>query len=115
MSNTILQKIPAGQKVALVPRNMGSLWNKFDFTKEWAGAIGAIYQSDQFAAVDNTVRLKGFTRFDGAAFYRINRDYRLQLNVENLLGRRYIQTADGNNNIQPGSPRAFKVSLMMNF
>ncbi len=56
-----------------------------------------------------------FNRFDGAAYYKINPDYRLQLNVENLFGRRYIATADGNNNIQPGSPRAFKVSLVANF
>jgi len=106
---------PAGNRVALVPKNMGSLWNKYDFTQEWAAAIGTIYQSDQFAAVDNSVRLKGFTRFDGAAYYKVNRDYRLQMNIENLFGRRYIQTADGNNNLQPGSPRAFKVSLVANF
>ncbi len=105
----------AGKRVALVPRNMGSLWNKYDFTQKWAGALGIISQSDQFAAVDNSVRLKGFTRFDGAAYYKINPDYRLQLNVENLFGRRYIATADGNNNLQPGSPRAFKVSVIANF
>ncbi|MBU6339555.1 MAG: TonB-dependent siderophore receptor [Rickettsiales bacterium] len=105
----------AGQKVALVPHNVGSLWNKYDFTREWAGAIGVISQSHQFASVDNTVKLKGFTRFDGAAYYKINTDYRLQLNVENLFGRRYIATADGNNNLQPGSPRAFKLSLIANF
>ncbi len=105
----------SGARVALVPKNMGSLWNKFDFTEEWAGAIGTIYQSDQFASVDETVKLKGFTRFDGAAYYKVNSDYRLQLNVENLLGRQYIQTADGNNNIQPGSPRAAKLSLVAKF
>ncbi len=105
----------AGSNVALVPKNMGSLWNKYDFTQKWAAAIGAIYQSDQFAAVDNSVKLKGFTRFDGAVYYKINSDYRLQMNAENLFGRKYIQTADGNNNIQPGSPRAFKASLVVNF
>jgi catecholate siderophore receptor len=105
----------AGKKVALVPRNMGSLWNKYDFNPTWAAGIGAIYQSDQFAAIDNSVRLKGFTRFDGAIYYKINPSYRLQLNVENLLNRKYIQTADGNNNIQPGSPQAFRLSLIANF
>lgn len=108
-------KSTSGAHNALVPKNMGSLWNKYNFTNEWAAAIGTIYQSDQFAAIDNRVRLKGFTRFDGAAYYKINSDYRLQMNAENLFGRRYIQTADGNNNIQPGSPRAFKVSLVANF
>lgn len=105
----------AGAKVALVPKHMGSLWNKYDFTQEWAAALGIITQSGQFAAVDNTVKLKGFTRFDGAVYYKINPQYRLQLNVENLLNRKYIQTADGNNNLQPGSPHAFRLALMANF
>jgi len=107
--------VPAGAHVALVPKHTASLWNKYDFTQKWSAAIGTIYQSDQFAAVDNTVKLKGFTRFDGAVYYKINSDYRFQLNAENLFGRRYIQTAHSNNNIQPGSPRAFRVSLIANF
>lgn len=105
----------AGKKVALVPKHVASLWNKYDFTPKWAAAIGAITQSDQFAAVDNTVRLKGFTRFDGAVFYNITPDHRLQLNVENLFDREYISTAHANNNIQPGSPQTFRLSLTTNF
>lgn len=104
-----------GAKVALVPRHMASLWNKYDVTQEWAGALGVIHQSDQFANVDNAVRLKGFTRLDAAIFYKLTPQHRLQLNVENLLNRRYILTADGNNNIQPGSPQAFRLSLTSNF
>lgn len=105
----------AGAEVPLVPKNMASVWNKYDFTPEWAGAIGAIYQSDQFAAVDNTVKLKGFTRFDGAIYYKITPEYRAQLNVENLFDKRYISTAHNNNNIQPGSPQTFRVSLIADF
>ncbi|NBO18594.1 MAG: TonB-dependent receptor, partial [Proteobacteria bacterium] len=104
-----------GAKVALVPRQMASLWNKYDVTKEWAGALGVIRQSDQFANVDNAVRLKGFTRLDAALFYTLTPKHRLQLNVENVLNRRYSLTADGNNNIQPGSPLAFRLSLTSNF
>ncbi len=105
----------SGAKVALVPQTIVSIWNKYDFTEKWAAAIGVINQSDQYAAVDNTVRLKGFTRFDGAAFYNITPDYRLQLNVENILDREYIETAHNNNNIQPGSPQRFILSLTANF
>jgi catecholate siderophore receptor len=106
---------PAGNRVALVPQSMKSLWNKYDFTEKFAAGLGVIDQSGQFAAVDNSVRLKGFTRFDGALYYKINPSYRLQLNAENLFGAKYIQTAHDNNNLQPGSPRAVKVSLIANF
>lgn len=105
----------AGSKLALTPRNKFSLWNKYDFTQQWSAGLGVIKQSSQFAAADNAVKLRGFTRLDGAAYYKINQSYRLQLNVENLLGEKYIQTAHNNNNIQPGSPRAYKLSLIADF
>lgn len=104
-----------GNKSALVPQNTFSLWNKYDLTEKFAAALGAVSQSDQYAAVDNTVRLKGFTRFDAAAYYKINSSYRLQMNVENLFDRGYVLTAHNNNNIEFGSPRAFKVSLTADF
>jgi catecholate siderophore receptor len=41
--------------------------------------------------------------------------WRAQLNIENVFDRRYIATADGNNNITPGSPRVFRLSATANF
>ncbi|MBM3580108.1 MAG: TonB-dependent receptor, partial [Alphaproteobacteria bacterium] len=105
----------AGKKVALIPHNSFSLWNKYDFTKNWAAGLGVVSQSHQFAGANNSVILKGFTRFDGALYYRINPSYRLQLNVENLFDRGYAQTAHNNSNILPGSPRAFKAALIADF
>ncbi len=102
-------------KAALVPHNKFSLWNKYDFTEKFAAGLGAISQSGQFAASDNTVKIKGFTRFDGALYYKINSTYKVQLNVENIFDRGYILTAHNNNNIQPGSPRAYKASLVADF
>jgi catecholate siderophore receptor len=105
----------AGAKVALVPEHMVSLWNKYEFDSKWAAAIGAIYQSSQFAGVDNTVRLPGYTRFDAAVFYNITPDYRLQVNVENILDRKYYETAHSNNNISPGQPITVRAALVANF
>lgn len=104
-----------GRKVDLVPKHTIALWNKYDFTKKFAAGLGAIYQSSQYAGVDNSVKLDGYTRYDGALYYKVNKEYRLQLNVENLFDKRYIATAHNNNNIQPGSTRAFKVSLIADF
>jgi len=106
---------PAGKVVGLVPRNTASLWNKYDFTDKFAAALGVVGQSSQFATVDNTVKLNGFVRFDAAAYYKINKTYRAQFNVENLSGVDYILTAHNNYNIQPGSPRVFKFSVIADF
>ena len=40
---------------------------------------------------------------------------RLQANVENLLDTRYYSTANSNNNITPGSPRAIRVGLNLGY
>jgi len=100
-----------GAKVPLVPEHSFSLWNRYQFL-EWLGAgIGIVHQSDMFAAIDNTVTLPGFTRTDGAVFLRLAPGVTAQLNVENLLDETYYGTSHGNNNIMPGAPRTFRLTL----
>jgi catecholate siderophore receptor len=114
---TVASIIPAGNKLALTPEKAFSLWNKVDFGAGWAAGLGVIYQDTSFAAVDNTVKLPPFTRFDGAVYYafRDNRRTRLALNVENMFDKKYYPTVDGNNNISPGSPRAVRLTLLTSF
>jgi catecholate siderophore receptor len=57
------------------------------------------------------VTLPSFTRLDGAAFYAISENLRLQFNVENLLDEEYYASAHSNNNIMPGSPRAYRLGF----
>jgi catecholate siderophore receptor len=68
-----------------------------------------------FAAVDNTVTLPGFTRFDGGLYVGITRGLRAQINVENIFDTKYYPTSNGNNNIAPGSPREARLSLSASF
>ena len=83
-----------------------SLWNNYQIVPSLGAALGVIYRSAMFATIDNTVTLPGYTRLDAAAFFSLTSDLRLQVNVENLLGRKYYANADSNTNISPGSPRA---------
>jgi catecholate siderophore receptor len=107
--------ILAGNRVGLVPYNTFSLWNRYDFNDTWGAGLGVIHMTDFYASSDDTVRLAPFTRLDGAVFWRINQTWRAQLNVENILDAKYYATADGNNNISPGAPRAFRVTARANF
>lgn len=104
-----------GKKMALTPQNKFSLWGKYDIAKKYGLALGFINQSSQFASIDNSVRIKGFNRFDGGIYYHINSKIRTQLNVENIFNKKYHLTAHNNNNIQPGSTRSFKANLTMDF
>jgi catecholate siderophore receptor len=104
-----------GAQVALVPRNTFSLWNKYQVAKRVAFGLGVVHRSDMFAAIDNTVTLPGYTKVETSAYVRIAEKWKLQAHFENLLNQRYYLTADGNNNISPGSPRAAKVTLIFGF
>lgn len=104
-----------GARVALVPRHSLSLWNNFNPFPRLGFGLGITNRSDMFAAIDNTVVLPGYTRADAAVFLKFNEHWRLQANIQNLLGTKYFLNADGNNNISPGSPRAGRVSLIMRF
>ena len=105
----------AGAHVPFVPTHTYSLWNRYDFTYNWGVGVGIIAQDRYYAAADNTVQVPGFTRVDGAIFWRLNKFVRAQLNVENIFGAKYYPSADGNNNITIGSPRAARFVLTTNF
>lgn len=100
-----------GAQVALVPRNTLSLWNRVQLTRPLGAGVGVVYQDRMFAAIDNTVTLPAFTRVDAALFVNVTSALRAQLNVENLLNANYFATAHSNNNIMPGAPRMYRLSL----
>ncbi|MGD9799909.1 MAG: TonB-dependent receptor [Parvularculaceae bacterium] len=101
----------AGAEVPLVPKHAFALWNAYRFTDHWRASVGVIHQSDQFTSISNNVVLPAYTRVDAAIYFTLSERFEAQLNVENLLDKDYFPTAHNDNNITPGSPRAFRVSL----
>lgn len=113
-----LNVIPAGADVAQVPRHTFSLWNRYDFNEVWGAALGVISRTEMYAlapTVSTSVTLPGYVRLDAAVFAQVNKDFRVQLNVENLLNKDYYLFAHTNNNITPGSPLAARLSVIANF
>ena len=104
-----------GKEVALVPHHTFSLWNKYHFLPNWAAGVGVLSRTGMYANVDNRVRLPGFARVDAALFWDINENLEAQLNVENVLDTEYYATAHNNNNITPGSPQAYFVTVTSRF
>ena len=104
-----------GTVLAQVPRHTFSLWNRYDFNPSWGVGLGVISRSSTYASTSNSVSLPGFTRVDGAVFYRLNDTLRMQLNVENLFDEKYLASAHSDTNISPGSPRAFNLGINLDF
>ncbi|WP_220456397.1 TonB-dependent receptor [Rugamonas brunnea] len=105
----------AGAVLAQVPKHSASLWNRYDVSDALGAALGIIYRSSIYPSTANNVVLPGFTRFDGALYYTVNRKLQVQLNVENLFDKKYYAAANSNDNISPGSPRAIKLGLNAKF
>jgi catecholate siderophore receptor len=70
-----------------------------------------LHRSAQFTSTDNSVTLPGYSRVDGAVYWRVSPNLKAQLNIENLFDVGYFASAHNNNNITPGSPRAVKLTL----
>jgi catecholate siderophore receptor len=100
-----------GKEIALVPQHTFSMWNKYHFLPGWAAGLGVVSRTGMYAQIDNTVKLPGFARLDAALFWDINENLEAQLNVENVLDTEYYATAHNNNNITPGSPQAYFVTI----
>jgi catecholate siderophore receptor len=105
----------AGAVVPLAPRDMFTMWNKYQVTSRLGLGLGLAHRADVFAAIDNKVVLPGYTKIDSAVYVRLTEKWKLQAHFDNLLNRRYYLNADGNNNISPGAPRSAKVSLVAVF
>jgi catecholate siderophore receptor len=101
----------AGRSVPLVPHHTLSLWSRHQLTDGAGVGLGVLHQADMYAAIDNAVTLPSFTRVDGALLLGVLPRARIQLNVENVLNRRYCATSQGNNNIMPGAPRTLRLSV----
>jgi len=111
-------QITSGTPLGHVPKHTFSLWNKYEMNETWSAALGVISRSDMFAATPTTsiaVKLPGYARLDAAIYANINKQTKLQLNIENLLDKTYYQSAHNNNNIMYGYPLTARATLTYTF
>ncbi|WFF82530.1 TonB-dependent receptor [Delftia tsuruhatensis] len=85
----------------------------------WTAGAGVRLQSDAYDSVgDVTTRQGGYALFDALLAYRLDDTYSLQLNVSNLLDKRYYAKFSPNStyfNNYYGDPRNVTVSLRARF
>jgi len=105
----------AGATMAQVPEHTFNLWNRYDINKQWGVGLGSIYRSKMYASTDNLVTLPGFLRFDAAVYFKPTKNIEMQVNIENLLDKKYFDNAHSNTNIMPGSPIAVNAGIKVKF
>jgi catecholate siderophore receptor len=111
-------QITSGTSLGHVPEHTFSLWNKYEINETWSAALGVVSRSDMYAAtptISTAVKLPGYARLDAAIYANINKQTKLQLNIENLLDKTYYQSAHNNNNIMYGYPLTARATVTYTF
>ena len=87
-----------------LPEHTFNLWSTYQLTDKLGLGAGLTYQDESFADNGNTTTLPDFVRVDAAAFYDVNENLRLQVNIENLFDEEYFPNSHTANNITVGAP-----------
>lgn len=105
-----------GNRPKELPENMFSVWNYYQASEKLGLGIGAIYQ-DESKITDSATSavLPDYFRVDAAAYYAINEDLRLQLNIENVLDETYYPSAHSTHQATVGAPINARISISGRF
>ena len=87
-----------------LPKNTFSIWSNYKVTDQFGLGLGATHQGDALTGNGSTTFLPSFTRFDAAAYYDVNEDMRVQVNVENLTDELYFPSSHSTHQVTVGAP-----------
>lgn len=108
-----------GNRFENAPRHQGSLWTNYQLNAELNGALGVIAVGKRKGDRVNSFQLPGYGRVDAMLSYapRLGPSrMRLQLNIYNLLDKKYYANSGGSRwNIMPGAPRSILGSVRFEF
>lgn len=110
-----------GLDLANAPRVTGNFWTRYNFpTGKLKGlglGTGVVYVGEAWAGDPTTAvyyRLKSWNRVDSSIYYKWKR-YDFALNVQNLLDKRYISSAQSALTLNIGEQRKLTFSVGMRF
>ncbi|WGS87482.1 TonB-dependent siderophore receptor [Methylomonas sp. UP202] len=108
-----------GKRLENVPRHQGSLWGTWQFNDAFKAGLGVVTVGKRPGDSDNSYYMPGYVRLDAMAAYtqRFGQQrLTAQLNVNNLLDKRYYANSDGSSlGAIPGYPVNVMGSLKYEF
>ena len=99
-----------GNSAANIPRNSFSSQLHWDHPNSNLGAhIGVFGLSSRYGDNANSFTLPGYARVDVGGYFIIDA-WQFNLNIENLLDKRYIVTSNYDDDMYPGRPIDIRLS-----
>lgn len=103
-----------GNRPANIPKHAASVWTTYELGRGFSLGGGAFYVGERYAVEDNAVNLPSYVRLDAMLAYKGNQ-WEAGLNVNNFTNRTYYESANNNQQIQPGAPRNAMLYLRTKF
>ena len=109
-------KTSSGGEPREIPDNMLSLFTTYEASDKFGWALGLTRQGDSIIGNNNPDRiLPEYTRIDAGAYYQINDDLSIQMNLENLTDKLYFPHAHSSHQVSVGEPRNLRLSIRKTF
>lgn len=116
------QDYTKGDPLVNTPENALSIWSTYDITRQWQVGYGATYQADNYVQQHSATYATGaLTKSEdywvhrAMVAYRVNRDFGLQFNVNNLTDKEYYTRIRNNGWATPGDGRSYTLTATYNF
>ncbi|MXO04472.1 TonB-dependent receptor [Flavobacterium sp. HBTb2-11-1] len=107
-----------GRQKPNTPRQQGNLWTRYNFTdgalKDFGLALGSNFATTRTLSQTDTQTLPGYTLFNGALYYSINK-FKIQVNANNILNKRYWVGGYDFIRLFPGAPSNWLLTLGYSF
>lgn len=121
IAGSLTNPTTVGLDLANAPRVSGNFWSRYNFPgaklKGLGFGIGVIYVGDAWAGDPTTAvyyKLASWNRVDSSVYYKWKR-YDFAMNVQNLLDRRYITSAQSALTLNIGEQRKLTFSVGTRF
>ena len=109
-------KTSSGGEPREIPDHMLSLFATYEASDKFGWALGLTRQGDSNISNNNPDRiLPEYTRIDAGAYYQINDDLSIQMNLENLTDKLYFPHAHSSHQVSVGEPRNLRLSIRKTF
>ena len=109
-------KTSSGGEPREIPDHMLSLFTTYEAADNFGWALGLTRQGDSNIGNNNPDRiLPEYTRIDAGAYYQINDDLSIQMNLENLTDKLYFPHAHSSHQTSVGEPRNLRLSIRKTF
>ncbi len=118
---SITNPTTVGLDLANAPRSTGNVWTRYNIPhgalKGLGFGTGVVYVGDAWAGDPTTAlyyKLPAWTRVDTSVYYKWKR-FDFAMNVQNLMDRRYISSAQSATTLNIGEQRKITFSVGMKF